>query len=296
MTYKSKILNSGYFYIAPWVLGFLLFTLGPLVFSLVMSFHDWPVSGKPSFIGTENYVNMIAYDPDFKQSFMVTLKFAMIFVPYNIGLALILALLLNHLKTGAGIFKTIFYLPSVISGVALVMIWSWVYNNEYGILNYMLSLIGIEGPNWLQAPRWAIMAIVISSLWGLGGTMLIFLMGLKAVPKDLYESAILMGANGLQRFWHITLPMITPVLLFNIITSIIAAFQQLTIALLLTKGGPLKSTYFFAMYVYDNAFKHGDMGYAAAGSWIMFLIVVTLTMIVFKSSSAWVFYESEVKK
>jgi multiple sugar transport system permease protein len=210
-------------------------------------------------------------------------------------MSFLIALMLHHATFASGFFRTAFYLPSVISGVALVTIWSWIYSREYGLLNFMLSLVGVDGPNWLGEPGLAIVAIIIASLWGFGGTMLILLTGLKAIPKELYEAATVSGVPGWAQMLFITLPMLGPMLLFTFITSIIAAFQQLTIALLMTKGGPLGSTYFFAMYIYDNAFKYFDMGYAAAGSWVMFLIVLVLSLLVMRWSSAWVYYEGEVK-
>ncbi|MEH7335942.1 sugar ABC transporter permease [Neobacillus drentensis] len=282
-------------FIAPWIIGFLAFTLGPLLYSLFISFFDWPIVGEAKFIGLDNYKTMFTEDPLFWESLGVTVKFAALFVPLNIITALFLAILLNQKVKGYSFFRTFFYLPSVISGVALAMIWAWVYNGEYGILNYFLSLIGVKGPDWLNDPNWALIAMVIASLWGQGTMMLIFLAGLKAIPGELYEAASIDGANKIQQFFKITIPMLTPTILFNLITTIISAFQQLTLALVLTGGGPLKSTYFYAMYVYENAFKYFKMGYSSANAWFMFVIVLVLTLIVFKSSSAWVYYEGEVK-
>lgn len=284
-----------YLFIAPWIIGFLLFTLGPLLFSLVISFFDWPIVGQKTFVGFSNYTTMFTDDPLFWHSLWITVKFAIFFVPINIILALFLAILLNQKVKGSSWFRTFFYVPSVISGVALAMIWGWVYNGEYGILNYLLSLIGITGPDWLNNTSWALGAMVIASLWGQGTMMLIFLAGLKNIPQDLYEAAEIDGAGRIYMFFKITLPLLTPTLLFNLITTIISAFQQLTLALVLTGGGPLQSTYFYAMYVYENAFKYFKMGYSSANAWVMFLIVLSLTLLVFKSSSAWVYYENEVK-
>lgn len=285
-----------YLFVAPWIFGFLVFTLGPLIFSLVISFFDWPIVGKVHFIGFGNYKEMFTDDPLFWHSFGVTLKFAALFVPLNLLVALGLATLLNQNVKGSAIFRTAFYLPSVISGVALAMIWAWVYSGEYGILNYFLSLFGIQGPDWLNDKQWSLGAMIIASLWGQGSMMLIFLAGLKGIPKDIYEAASIDGAGRLRQFANITVPMLTPTLLFNLITSIIAAFQQLTLALLLTGGGPMKATYFYAMYMYENAFKYFRMGYSAANAWFMFLIVLALTFLVFKSSEAWVYYEGEMKR
>jgi multiple sugar transport system permease protein len=284
-----------YLFIAPWIIGFVVFTLGPLLFSFVISFFDWPIVGEKKFIGFSNYITMFTDDPLFWHSLGVTVKFALFFVPLNIILALLLAILLHQKVKGSSLFRTFFYVPSVISGVALAMIWGSVFDGEYGILNYLLSLIGIEGPNWLNSTNWALVAMVIASLWGQGTMMLIFLAGLKNIPLELYEAAEIDGAGKIHQFFKITVPLLSPTILFNVIMTIIGAFQQLTLALVLTGGGPLQSTYFYAMYVYENAFKYFKMGYSSANAWIMFIIVLALTMLVFKSSSMWVFYENEVK-
>lgn len=296
---KPKVLRGRfkpYLFILPWMFGFAFFTIGPLIFSLVISLFDWPIVGERSFVGFDNYINMFTDDPLFWKSLWITVKFAILFVPLNMGIALLLALLLNSKVKGGSVFRTIFYLPTVISGVALAMIWAWVFSGEYGILNYMLSLVGITGPDWLREPGWAIMTIVGASLWGQGTMMLIFLAGLKNIPADLYESSSIDGAGRVKQFFKITFPMLGPTILFNLITSIISAFQQLTLALTLTGGGPLNETYFYAMYVYENAFKYFHMGYSAANAWFMFIIILLLTLLVFKSTSVWVYYEGEVKK
>ncbi|UED78031.1 carbohydrate ABC transporter permease [Brevibacillus sp. DP1.3A] len=293
---KGRAFLTPYLFILPWILGFLAFTLGPMLFSLVMSFFDWPVVGEVTFVGLDNYVNMFTDDPLFWQSLWVTIKFALLFVPLNLFIALFLAMMLNQKVKGSGFFRTVFYLPSVISGVALAMIWAWVYDGEYGIFNYLLSLIGITGPDWLNDTTWALIAMVIASLWGQGSMVLIFLAGLKSIPESLYEAASIDGAGAVQKFFRITLPMVSPTILFNLIMTIISAFQQLSLALLLTGGGPLQSTYFYAMYAYDNAFKYFKMGYASANSWFMFAIILVLTFIVFKTSGKWVYYESDNRR
>ncbi|MED1918629.1 carbohydrate ABC transporter permease [Brevibacillus sp. NPDC058079] len=293
---KGRAFLTPYLFILPWILGFLAFTLGPMLFSLVMSFFDWPVVGEVTFVGLDNYVNMFTDDPLFWQSLWVTIKFALLFVPLNLFIALFLAMMLNQKVKGSGFFRTVFYLPSVISGVALAMIWAWVYDGEYGIFNYLLSLIGITGPDWLNDTTWALIAMVIASLWGQGSMVLIFLAGLKSIPESLYEAASIDGAGAVQKFFRITLPMVSPTILFNLIMTIISAFQQLSLALLLTGGGPLQSTYFYAMYAYDNAFKYFKMGYASANSWFMFAIILVLTFIVFKTSGKWVYYEGDNRR
>ncbi|MBA9028141.1 carbohydrate ABC transporter permease [Peribacillus huizhouensis] len=285
-----------YLFILPWIIGFLVFTLGPLGSSLIMSLFDWPITGEAKFIGLNNFTKMFTADPQFYDSLVITFKFAAIFVPLNLISALVLALLITQPVKGVKIFRTIFYLPAVVSGVAVSIIWGWIFNSEFGVLNYLLSLIGIEGPSWLIDPKWAIVTIVIASAWGVGTMMLIFYTDIKGIPPELYEAASIDGAGPLRQFFNITIPTITPTILFNVITSVIAALQQLTLVLLLTGGGPLKSTYFYGLFVYNNAFKHHQLGYASANAWFMFIIILILTMLIFKSSSTWVFYEAEMKK
>ncbi len=284
-----------YLFILPWVIGFLVFTVGPLILSFIMSFFDWPITSTPTFVGIGNYYKMFTNDAQFWKSLTITLKYAAIFVPLNMGIALFLAMLISQPIRGVKVFRTIFYIPAVISGVAVSIIWGWILNGDYGALNYLLSLIGIEGPNWLVDPAWALLAVIIASAFGVGTMMLIFYTDIKNIPVDIYEAASLDGASPIRQFFNITLPIITPTILFNLITSLISSFQQLTLVMLLTGGGPLKSTYFYGMYTYNNAFKHHKLGYASANAWVMFIIILILTAIVFKSSSAWVFYETETK-
>ena len=238
---------------------------------------------------------MFTQDKQFYRSLFITLKYAVIFVLLNMCLALFLALLISQPVAGVKFFRTVFYIPTVISGVAVSIVWGWLLNADYGIFNYLLSLIGISGPKWLLDPSWALVAVVLASAFGVGTMMLIFYANIKTIPADLYEAADLDGAGVARQFFSITLPIITPTILFNLITSLITAFQQLTLVMLLTGGGPLNATYFYGLYVYRNAFKHHRLGYASANAWVMFIIILMLTMLVFKSSSAWVFYETEMK-
>lgn len=281
-----------YLFIFPWVFGFVAFTLGPLVFSLAMSVFDWPVVGTPVFVGLENFVVMLRDDPLFWHALSVTLRFMLLFVPLNLLIALGLAMLLAYDVRGMAFYRVCFFLPSVISGVALAIIWGWTFDGRFGLLNYGLSRLGIAGPDWLNDPSWALLAMVIASLWGQGTTMLVFLAGLKSIPKELYEAAQIDGATRLQRFFRVTLPMLSPTTLFVLITAVIAAFQQLTLALVMTGGGPLRATYFYALYVYENAFQNFEMGYAAANAWVMFLLVGAITALIFWSSRFWVHYDA----
>lgn len=285
-----------YLFISPWLIGFTAFTLGPLLLSFYMSFHDWPVIGEATFVGLRNYVDMFTKDTQFYRSLAITFKFALIFVPLNMIVALILAVMISKNIKGIPLFRVIFYIPSVVSGVAVAIIWGWILDSNNGILNYLLSLIGIDGPRWLQDPKWAIIAIIIASGWGVGNMMLIFYTDIKGIPRSYYEAAVMDGASSIRQFFSITLPVITPTILFNLVTSTITALQQLTLVILLTGGGPLKSTYFYGLFVYENAFKHHKLGYASANAWVMFIVILLMTAVIFKSSSTWVFYENEVNQ
>ena len=278
-----------YLFILPWIIGFLVFTLGPLVLSFVMSFFDWSITGTPKFRGLGNYIEMFTTDDQALKSLSISLKYAAIFVPLNMIIALVLAMLISQPVKGAKFFRTIFYIPAVISGVAVSIIFGWLLNGNYGVINYLLSLLGID-------PKWAIIAVIFASAFGVGSMMLIFYTDIKNIPIDLYEAAAIDGAGPARQFFSITLPMITPTILFNLITSIISSFQQVTLVMLLTNGGPMKSTYFYGLMTYNNAFKFHKLGYASANAWVMFIIILLLSALVFKSSDTWVFYESTANK
>lgn len=285
-----------YLFILLWIIGFLVFTLGPLVLSFVMSFFDWSITGTPKFRGLGNYIEMFTTDDQVLKSLSISLKYAAIFVPLNMIIALVLAMLISQPVKGAKFFRTIFYIPAVISGVAVSIIFGWLLNGNYGVINYLLSLLGIDGPQWLVDPKWAIIAVIFASAFGVGSMMLIFYTDIKNIPIDLYEAAAIDGAGPARQFFSITLPMITPTILFNLITSIISSFQQVTLVMLLTNGGPMKSTYFYGLMTYNNAFKFHKLGYASANAWVMFIIILLLSALVFKSSDTWVFYESTANK
>ena len=285
-----------YLFILPWIIGFLVFTLGPLVLSFVMSFFDWSITGTPKFRGLGNYIEMFTTDDQALKSLSISLKYAAIFVPLNMIIALVLAMLISQPVKGAKFFRTIFYIPAVISGVAVSIIFGWLLNGNYGVINYLLSLLGIDGPQWLVDPKWAIIAVIFASAFGVGSMMLIFYTDIKNIPIDLYEAAAIDGAGPARQFFSITLPMITPTILFNLITSIISSFQQVTLVMLLTNGGPMKSTYFYGLMTYNNAFKFHKLGYASANAWVMFIIILLLSALVFKSSDTGVFYESTANK
>lgn len=284
---------EGYLFLLPWLLGFLLLTLGPVLASLSLSFTDWQVGLRINFVGLDNYVQMFTKDNQFWQSLQVTAVYSVMALPTGIVVALGMALLLNQQITGISIFRTIFYLPAVTSGVAVALLWSWIFNSEFGVLNWLLSLVGVEGPAWLLDPAWALPALAIMSLWGAGALMIIYLASLQGIPPSLYEAAQIDGANGFSQFRHITIPMLTPTILFNLVVGIIAVFQTFTNAWIMTKGGPSYATYFYVLHLFNNAFGYARMGYASALAWVLFIIVLILTAVVLRSSQYWVFYAGE---
>ena len=282
---------EGYLFISPWIIGFVVFTAGALLGSFSISLTKWNIVSTAEFIGLQNYQTMVE-DRFFWQSIKVTLYY-LLNVPLNVVLGLLLALLLNQKVKGLSVFRTIFFLPSVASGVAVSLLWMWIFNPRFGIINVLLKKIGIIGPLWLGSEAWAIPALIIMSIWGVGGGMLIYLGALQGIPTAFYEAATLDGAGAWKKFLHITIPMITPVLLLNLVMGVIVSFQVFTQAYVMTDGGPNYATLFYVMYLYQQAFVWFNMGYASALSWVLFLIILVFTVIILKTSSSWVYYESD---
>lgn len=279
-----------YALVTPWILGFLAFVLGPMVYSAYLSLTKWNLLNPPQFIGLGNYRQLMA-DPLFWQSLKVTTIYALTSVPLGLAFALFLAILLNQKVRALSIFRTILYLPSVISGVSISVVFLWFFNPDFGIVNAILHCMGVSGPKWIESPAWALPTLILMSLWSVGGSMIIFLAGLQNIPPDLLEAGSMDGAGMWRRFWAITIPMLTPTILFNLILSIIGQFQVFTQAYVMTNGGPLNSTMFYVYYLFENAFQYLNMGYAAAMAWILFVIVLFLTVLVFSTSGKWVFYQ-----
>jgi multiple sugar transport system permease protein len=291
-----------YLLVSPWVIGFVLLTLGPMLISLYLSFTRWDVLTPPEFIGTLNYSYIFTRDADFLQALKVTVTYALFSIPLQLAVALGLAILLNEATRGSGFFRTTFYLPAVVASVAAAVLWAWIFNSEVGPINGFLGLFGIQGPAWFADPDYALWALIIMSVWSVGGQMLVFLAGLKGIPKPLYEAAEIDGAGRRARFFNVTLPMLSSTLFFNVVIAIIGAFQTFDSAYVISTqragvlGSPLQSTLFYMLYTYSKAFGgETKMGYAAALSWILFFIILILTLITIRSSSVWVYYESERK-
>lgn len=280
----------GLLFVSPWLIGFLAFTIYPFLASIYYSFTDYSVLTPPEFVGFSNYKTLFTDDPLFWKSLGNTFYFAVISIPLQFVVALGLAMLLNQKVKGLAIWRTIFYLPSIVPVVAASIVWLWLLNPQYGIINGLLYLIGIDGPGWITDPKWSKPSLIIMSLWGVGGSMIIYLAALQDVPAQLYEAAELDGAGSYHKFINITLPTISPVIFFQVIMGIIGALQYFTQAYVMTGGGPADSTLFYSLYLYNNAFKYFKMGYASAMAWILFIIILVLTLALFRSSREWVYY------
>jgi multiple sugar transport system permease protein len=279
-----------YIFASPWILGFLLFSLGPMIASLYLSLTNYSVLMPTLFVGLRNYAGMLE-DKSLGLSLVNTAIYAGLAVPLGIILALVLALMLNNQRLrGRSVFRAAFYVPSIMPIVALSILWIWLLQPRFGLINLFLSIFGIKGPNWLGDPFWAKPGLVLMSLVGIGSTMVIMLAGLQGVPVHLYEAAELDGAGGWNKFRHVTIPMISPAIFFTLIIGFISSFQVFTQVYIMTEGGPADSTLVYVLYLYRYAFSYFKMGYASAMAWLLFVIVVALTFVQFRLSSRWVYY------
>jgi multiple sugar transport system permease protein len=284
-----------YVLISPWIIGFIVFTAGPMIASAMFSLTEYDVHNPPRFIGLTNWRLMFVEDPLFWHSLRVTISYAIVAIPIGLVFGLALALLLNAEVPGLTVWRTLFYMPSVVSGVAVAVLWSYIFNPRFGIANWILSWFSIKGPGWLGSPDWALPALIVMSLWGVGGGMIVYLAGLQAIPTSLYEAATIDGANRWAQFWRITLPLITPVIFYNLVTGIIGTFQYFTQAYVMTNGGPANATLFYNLYLYRNTFRYARLGFGSAMAWFLLFVVLAMTMLVFRSSAAWVYYEGELR-
>jgi multiple sugar transport system permease protein len=290
---ERKNLWVGLAFIGPWLFGFLAFTLYPIGASIYYSFCDYDVLSSPVWVGTLNYQDMFT-DSVFWKSLYNTFYFAVFSLPLGLVIALLVAVLLNQSVSGRSVFRTVFFIPSLVPVVASCMIWLWILNGKFGLLNFALSWFGIEGPQWLADEHWTKPAIILMSLWGCGNTIVIYLAALQDVPRSLYESADIDGANFWIKLWHITIPIISPVIYFNLIMGIIGSLQVFAQAfVMLGGGGPNRSALFYAVYLYQNAFKYRQMGYASAMAWVLFILIVFLTWAATASTRKHIYYGGE---
>ena len=284
-----------YIIISPWLFGFLVLLAGPMIYSFYLSFTKWDLFTSPEFVGLDNYVRLLTRDRIFKKTIFNTFYYAVFSVGINMFLSVIVAYFLNKRLPGMRFFRTVIYIPSVVPVVAMTMVFTWVFAPDAGLLNQFLALFGIDGPAWLLSADSVKMGLVLMSLWGVGGSIILLLAGLQGIPTELYEAASIDGATESDRFFKITLPMLSPVIFFNLVMGIIGSLQTFTQVFILTGGGPNNESQMMVPYLFDNAFRFFKMGYASAIAWVLFIIILILTVLVMRWSSMWVFYENEVK-
>jgi multiple sugar transport system permease protein len=290
---------TGYLFISPWLVGLFFFSLGPIIASFALAFARWDLFNPPNFVGMGNYVKL-SHDPLFYKAISVTAYYTVLQVPLGIAFALGLALLVNHKLKGITIYRTIFFLPNIAAGVAMMLVWKWLFNPDFGLINQildvlhitdLLDLAGLGRPQWLASRSGAVPALVIMSIWGIGGSMMIFLAGLQNVPDSFIEAAEIDGANAWQRFRHVTLPLLTPTIFFLLVIGTIASLQVFTQAFIMTQGGPANATLFYSLYLFNNAFGMFRMGYACALALFLFLAILLLTLVQLYLSKRWVHYQ-----
>jgi multiple sugar transport system permease protein len=296
LTERRREAIIAYILISPWVIGFVAFLLGPMLWSLGLSFFESDMLTS-KFVGLRNYTTLFSTDTTrslFWTSLYNTTYYVLLSIPLTMAAGFMLAMLLNQKIRGVGFYRIIYYLPSVIPAIAVSLLWLWLFNPEFGLLNWFLSWFGIDKLRWLTDPQLAKPSLVLMSIWGAGGNMLIFLAGLQGIPTELYEAATIDGTSPAGRFRHITLPMVSPTLFFVLVTNIIGAFQAFTSVYVMTGGGPANSTLMYVLYLYNLAFRQYRMGLGSALAWIYFIIILLMTIIIFRSSAAWVYYETEI--
>ncbi|MCL2248240.1 MAG: sugar ABC transporter permease [Oscillospiraceae bacterium] len=280
----------GYVFIAPCIIGLIAFNFGPMLFSMGISFTQWNIITPPEFVGLDNYRQMLD-DQLIRISLRQTAYYTLLTVPLITIVHFFTAVLLNTGIKGISIFRTVFYIPSIVPIVAASALWMHIFNPMFGLLNNILRMLGLPTQGFISTPEGAVPALSIMAVWAAGNAMVIYLAGLQNVPRQLYEACEIDGGNAVQKFKHITLPLMTPIIFYNVIMAIISSMQVFTQAFIMTNGGPNNATMFFSLLLYQTAFRFGQMGYAAAMSWILFIIIALLTFLVFKTSGRWVFYE-----
>lgn len=290
LTNTQRRTITGYIFILPFILGVLFWVVVPGGVAAWLSTQEWSMLTPPKYIGLQNFARLFS-DKLFWQALKVTTNFTLISVPLALVLSFALALLMNSKVPGIRFFRTIYYMPSIVPAVANAVLWAWIFNSEFGLLNNLLRMLGAPKINWLLETRWAMPALILMSLWELGAGMVIYLAGLQGIPQDYYEAADIDGAGSLDKLWGITVPLMTPVIFFNLIMGVIRSFQVFTAGFLLTDGGPQNATLFYTLYIYRNAFRYFEMGYAAALAWVLFFIILVFTLLIVKYLGGRVHYE-----
>ena len=289
-TLRGKRALWGFLFVSPFVLGVILWLLIPAVTAIWLVFQDWNLVRRPEFIGMSNFVKLYK-DKLFYQSLKVTVLYTIISVPLTLVLSFFLALLMNTKLRGIAFFRTIYYLPAIVPAVANAVLWSFILNSEFGLLNGVIRALGFPKIPWLQDPDWVLPALILMSLWSLGANMVIYLAGLQGIPEILYEAAEIDGAGRGAKLWNVTIPLMSPIIFFNLVMGIIGTFQIFTAGYLITNGGPQNASLFYVLYTYRTAFQYLDMGYASVLAWVLFVIILILTLFVFKYVGRLVYYE-----
>lgn len=282
-----------YLFISPWLIGFAIFELFPITAAFAIGLTRWTITSPPGWVGLANYRQILLHDPRFLHALWNTAYYTVASVPFRVVAAAAVAVLVNRRWLGIAVFRAIFYLPSLISGVAIAILFFWIFHPTYGLINSALLLVGIHGPRWFFSIDWAMPGFILMSLWGIGGNMVILLAGLQGVPQSLREAARIDGAGWWQEVRHVTLPMLSPALFFVILSTTVASFQVFNQFYVLTEGGPADATMVYMLYLYQTAFRDFQMGYASALAWVLFIIVLALTLLQFRAARRWVFYEED---
>jgi multiple sugar transport system permease protein len=274
----------------PAILGFVIFTIGPMLASVFFSLTDWTIGSSPSFIGIDNY-RTLAGDELFWKSLSVTTYYTLATVPIGLIVGFAIAMLLNQQVRGLAIWRTIYYVPTLVPAIANALLWIWIFNPDFGLLNSLLRQAGAPTSQWIYSEAMAVPSLVLMSTWGFGNAMVIFLAGLQGVPRHLYEAVSIDGGGAWQRFRHVTLPMMTPTIFYNLVTGVIGTFQVFNQAYVMTDGGPNNATLFYIFYLYRTAFTESQMGYASALAWVLFMVIMVVTFLLFRNARRWVYYE-----
>lgn len=288
----KKLINSGFLFVLPWVIGFFIFTAGPMLFSLFISFFKWEYMRNMEFIGLANYIKVFTGDKYAMSGLFLTMKFVLFAVPLQLGLSILVASLLNSALKGTKLVRTLVFIPVVLSGAVAGQMWKFMYHDDLGVFNYFLGFFDVK-IHWLTDSKIALYAVALTGIWAIGTPMVLFLAGLKNISRTYYESAEIDGAGAFQKFIHITLPLLTPTILYNLIQLMIINFQCIAPFMVITGGGPANSTKVYSLHEFQMAFKYLRMGYASSMSWVMFIIVLTITMVIMKTSKFWVHYETD---
>ena len=290
-TNRQREALYGWLFALPAIIGLVAFDVGPMVASVLISFTEWNGVTPPQWVGLANYEEILFRDELFMLSMRITTIFAFVSIPLNLVTGFLLALLLNQKIRGQSLIRTLYYLPSIVPLVAVAALWRWIFLKRFGLLDIGLAMMGIQAPDWLGDPNWVLPAFIVMGLWGVGGGMLINLAGLQAIPTDLYDAASIDGANALQRLVNVTIPMMTPLILFNLVMGIIGGLQVFVVAFVMTGGGPSNASLFYMLHLYRNAFEYFRLGYGSSLALVLFLYIIVLSALVFRSSTAWVYYE-----